>query len=174
MSTICSACGIAVIENVQHSCRAGASSATSAVVAPMPSAPKFSGTALAPNLAGALAYGAGFISGIAFLVLEPYKRDDFVRFHAWQSILFSLAWIAFWIPGSIVASMLLSTMVTSNPGLAMGGGLPFIAFLITAVTRLLGLTVFAFWLLLLYKAHGGHRFQIPVIGKFAILQARKR
>ena len=32
------------------------------------------------NAAGALAYLAGFITGILFLVIDPYKKDPFVRF----------------------------------------------------------------------------------------------
>ena len=37
---------------------------------------------LPPNLAGALAYALGLVTGILFLVIEPYKNDRFVRFHA--------------------------------------------------------------------------------------------
>jgi uncharacterized membrane protein len=31
----------------------------------------------------------GFLTGILFLLIEPYKYDPFVRFHALQSILLS-------------------------------------------------------------------------------------
>ena len=41
------------------------------------------------NVVGALTYLAGFITGIVFLVLDPYKSNSFVRFHAFQSIFFS-------------------------------------------------------------------------------------
>ena len=37
---------------------------------------------LDPNLAAALSYAVGWVSGIVFLIFEPNK---FVRFHAWQS-----------------------------------------------------------------------------------------
>ena len=60
--------------------------------APLPAA-----AGLTPNVAGALAYLVGFITGILFLVLDPFKTDRFVRFHAFQSIFLNLAWIAFWI-----------------------------------------------------------------------------
>ena len=46
-------------------------------------------------MAGALAYLVGAITGILFLVIDPFKSDRFVRFHAFQSIFFNLAWIAF-------------------------------------------------------------------------------
>src|SRR5499426_3419998 len=48
---------------------------------------------LKPNVAGMLCYPLSFITGILFLVLTPYNRDRFVRFHAWQSIFFSLAMV---------------------------------------------------------------------------------
>src|SRR5215475_1186409 len=46
------------------------------------------------RLIAALSYLLGFITGIVFLFVEPYAKDDFVRFHARQSIVFSVAWIA--------------------------------------------------------------------------------
>src|ERR1700744_2465753 len=59
-----------------------------------------------PNVAGALAYLAGLITGIIFLVIDPYKSDRFVRFHAFQSILFNVAWIALWIVWTMVGMVL--------------------------------------------------------------------
>jgi uncharacterized membrane protein len=41
------------------------------------------------NVAGALCYLVGFITGVLFLALEPYSKRPFVRFHAFQSILFA-------------------------------------------------------------------------------------
>ena len=38
------------------------------------------------NMAAALSYALGAITGVLFLVLEPYKNNRFVRFHAIQSI----------------------------------------------------------------------------------------
>ena len=46
-------------------------------------------TGLDRNLAAALSYLLGFITGIVFLVVE--KNDKFVRFHAMQSTLVFLA-----------------------------------------------------------------------------------
>src|SRR4051812_40280489 len=42
-----------------------------------------SSTGLDPNLAAALAYLGGALSGVAFLILE--RQSKFVRFHAMQS-----------------------------------------------------------------------------------------
>jgi uncharacterized membrane protein len=33
------------------------------------------------NVVAALTYLAGFLTGIIFLVLDPYKSNSFVRFH---------------------------------------------------------------------------------------------
>jgi uncharacterized membrane protein YvbJ len=55
---------------------------------------------LATNIAAALAYVLGALTGILFLVLEPYKNDRFVRFHAFQSILFTVAWVCFGLYGA--------------------------------------------------------------------------
>ncbi len=38
------------------------------------------------NVVAALTYLVGFVTGILFLVLDPYKSNSFVRFHAFQSI----------------------------------------------------------------------------------------
>ena len=43
---------------------------------------------LTSNVAGMLCYVLTLITGILFLVLEPYNRDPFVRFHAFQAIFF--------------------------------------------------------------------------------------
>ena len=45
------------------------------------------------QVVAAAAYLLGFVvTGIRFLYLEPYDKDEFVRFHARQSIAFSIAW----------------------------------------------------------------------------------
>ena len=64
-------------------------------------APAGTGAGLADNVAGMLAYFT-IIPAIIFLVLEPYNRSRFVRFHAWQSIIFNVAWWILWIGLRIV------------------------------------------------------------------------
>ncbi len=46
------------------------------------------------NVAGGLCYVLGLITGIIFLVLEPYNRNRAIRFHAFQSIFVHVAIIA--------------------------------------------------------------------------------
>jgi uncharacterized membrane protein len=123
-----------------------------------PPAPAAAGTAMSSNVAGLLTYILGFITGIIFLVIEPYKNDKFVRFHAFQSIFFNVALIVFWI-----AYMILSSILT------------FVSFGILAVVMgLLGLlillAVLAYWIFLMYKAYNNQLYKIPFIGDLAAKQ----
>lgn len=114
---------------------------------------------LQSNTAGALAYVFGIITGILFLVIDPYKTDRFVRFHAFQSILFNVAWTALWIGWMIV-------------GLVLGAvtkGLFF--FLQVPIDLLLMVGGFGLWAFLMYSAYQGRMTRLPVIGELAAKQA---
>jgi uncharacterized membrane protein len=156
-SPTCTACGAS-----QGVAAAGA--APSAIPGPIPgtipAAPvAAAGSGLTPNVAGALAYLLGAITGIVFLVVDPFKADRFVRFHAFQSIFFNLAWIAFWIVWMIVGLML---------G-AISHGLFFIIQL--PINLLITVGGFCLWAYLMYTAYQGKTFQLPVIGALAASQA---
>jgi uncharacterized membrane protein len=111
------------------------------------------------NLAGALCYIAGFITGIIFLVMEPYSKNRFVRFHAFQSIFFSGACIAFSIVWSWIFINLLFT-----PGLGMWG-------LMSLIWLVVRLAMFAVWIFLMVKAYNNEEFKLPFIGDLAAKQA---
>src|ERR1700735_2179330 len=128
---------------------------TMPAAAPLPAA----GAGLTPNVAGALAYLVGAITGILFLVIDPFKTDRFVRFHAFQSIFFNLAWIGFWILWTIIGLML---------G-AVSHGLFFIIQL--PINLLITVGGFCLWAYLMYTAYQGKTVQIPVIGALAANQA---
>jgi uncharacterized membrane protein len=94
------------------------------------------------NVAGALSYALGWITGIGFLLTEPANK--FVRFHALQSVIvfggLSLAWfIAMSIP-------------------LLGWLIAFVV--IPPVSAVL-------WLLLMFKAYQGARFKVPFAGDVA-------
>ena len=57
---------------------------SSTAVAVMPPSGKTGSKTMDTNVVGALTYLAGFVTGIVFLVLDPYKSNSFVRFHAFQ------------------------------------------------------------------------------------------
>ena len=120
---------------------------------PTPAAATSSG--LAPNMAGALAYFFGWITGVIFLVLDPYKNDKFIRFHAFQSIFFNVALI----PVYIVLVILM--MILGH----IAGILSFLLYIVFA------LGVFGLWLFLMFQAYSNKTFKLPLIGDFAAKQA---
>ncbi len=103
---------------------------------------------LADNVAGMLAY-VTIIPPIIFLVLEPYNKNRFIRFHSFQSIFFHVAWIVICVALSIVASI------------------PVLGWLSLLIWPLIGLGGFVLWIILLMKAYQGQMFKFPVIGDLA-------
>ena len=55
-----------------------------------PVPPQAAQSGLSDNAAGALAY-ITIIPAIIFLLVEPYNKNSFVRFHAWQCIFLGIA-----------------------------------------------------------------------------------
>jgi len=94
----------------------------------------------------ALTYLLGFVTGIIFLYLEPYDKDEYIRFHARQSIAFSVAWFAVNVILSVAVAVL-------RP---LGG-------LIYALESLINLGFFIVWLFLMYKAYSGEKYKVPVL-----------
>jgi uncharacterized membrane protein len=116
------------------------------------------GTGLTMNLAAALSYALGAITGILFLVLEPYKNDRFVRFHAMQSILYCVACVILAIAWNIVWGTLASI-------------LGFWVLAVDVPLRLLvSLGIFVFWLYLMFQAYSQREYRIPWIGEIAAKQ----
>jgi hypothetical protein len=77
----CPKCGAAIVAGGA----APPPSVPGASAAPVASAP------MAENVASTLCYVLGLITGIIFLVLEPYSKNRTVRFHAFQSIFLNVA-----------------------------------------------------------------------------------
>ncbi|MGA7155963.1 MAG: hypothetical protein WBY53_03910 [Acidobacteriaceae bacterium] len=103
---------------------------------------------LSTNTAAALCY-LTFIPAVVFLVLEPYKRESFIRFHAWQCIVLTLVDMAgdfiFWHHG----------------------------FFNHFVLGLLHLLLFIFWIISIIKASQGERYHVPIVGNLAESLAAK-
>ena len=93
----------------------------------------------------ALAYLGFFVTGVIFLFVEPYNQDEFIRFHARQSIAFTIAWFA----AHIIFAVFIAVMPRPIASL-----LGFIAGLVDA-----GFAIF--WVVLMYKAYNGERYRIP-------------
>jgi uncharacterized membrane protein len=153
--SFCPSCGKPLSEGSSPHCGfcAAAANATASVAI----APAAGG--VTANAAGALSYLAGFITGIIFLVIDPHKRDPFVRFHAFQSIFFNIAWVGFWVVW-IILGMILS---------AVTKGLFFLIQM--PIDLVITLGGFCLWAFLMYSASQGKKFQLPVIGALAAKQA---
>ena len=106
-------------------------------------------TNLEPNIAAALSYIISPFSGIAFLVME--KDDKFVRFHAFQSILFGIASYLIWFVTSALMAILIGVFLMPLVSIAM----------------------FILYAMLMWKAYNNEMFELPIIGKIAKEQANK-
>ncbi len=143
----CSSCGTQFVDGAScPKCAGGAAQGASAI------APATAG--LTDNVAGALAY-VTIIPAIIFLVLEPFNKKRFIRFHAFQCIFFTIAWIVLEIALSFI------------------GHIPFLGWATLLLWPLVGLAGFVIWLILVLKAYQGQMFKLPVIGDMAEQQAGK-
>lgn len=102
-------------------------------------------TGLSDNTAGALAY-VTVIPAIVFLLVEPYNKNSYIKFHAWQNIFLCIAWFAI----GIIAVI------------------PILGWLIFALGSI---TLMIAWVICLINALQGKRFKLPFIGNLAEKQA---
>ena len=150
----CAKCGASLMEGSGFCGSCGAP--TAAAAAPQGSAPSASASSgLTSNVAGALAYFT-IIPAIIFLVMEPYNKDRFVKFHAFQCLFLAAASFVLFFALSIVAVI------------------PIIGWIIgLLLIPLLGLVLFGTVVFTMYKAYNNEKFMLPVIGKLADQQASK-
>jgi uncharacterized membrane protein len=117
--------------------------------------PPYAGAApMSDNVASTLCYALGFITGIIFLVLAPYNQNRAIRFHAFQSIFLSVAFIALRILLSIVFTITGSFW-----------------FVFTIFWPLFSLAGLGIWLYMLLMTYQGKTIVLPVIGPLAQQQA---
>lgn len=140
MTSLCAECGEA-LPAVGTYCPA----CGTPVAEPKPALGKTGG--IPDRVAGAVAY-LFVVPAIFFLLRNPFRKNRFIRFHAWQSILMAAATLAMF--------ALLFTM--------MGKVLIIFASIIVAIGW------FILWLVLMVKALQGELFELPWIGKLAMRQ----
>jgi uncharacterized membrane protein len=141
----CSACGAQMPEGAVTCAACGRSSTN-------PNTALASTGGMSDNIAGVLAY-ITIIPAIVFLVIQPYNRNRFIRFHSFQNIFFHVAWIVLWMALGVVAHI------------------PVLGWLTLLIWPLVGLGGFIIWLVLVLKAYQGHMFKLPFIGDIAEKQA---
>lgn len=150
----CAKCGAALADGAAF-CPSCGTSVGAAGAAPAGAPAAASSSGLTSNVAGALAYFT-IIPAIIFLVAEPYSRDRFVRFHAFQCL--------FLAAGAFVVYFCLALFAI----------IPVIGWIVgLLLIPLVGLTIFATAVFSAYKAYSNEKFLIPVIGKLAEEQASK-
>lgn len=110
---------------------------------------------LPETLAGALAYLV--LPAIVFLLVEPYKKNHFVRFHSFQCLGLVLACLV------VGASLRLAGFVLFL--------LPVGRLFFVLVSMLVSLAFLVIWVVLVVKALQGERFKLPLVGDFADRQA---
>lgn len=106
-----------------------------------------SGLGLPRNTTAALAYVLGLVTGIIVLLVE--KSDDYVRYHALQSIALSIVWFGGWVVLMVV---------------------PVLGWILLPIW---GLLMFVFWLVAIVKAWQGQWFRLPVIGEYVAKYGKK-
>ncbi|MBZ5516031.1 MAG: zinc-ribbon domain-containing protein [Acidobacteriia bacterium] len=161
---VCAKCGAPLAEGAGFCGSCGASVSVAAAGAPAgpaagPTATTASSGGLAPNIAGALAY-ITIIPAIIFLVVEPYNKDRFIKFHAFQSLFFNVAWIVL-----VIAMMIVGLILAL---------IPVVGWILDVLLWLaIGLGGFCLWLYTMYQAYNEKKFMLPVIGKIADQQASR-
>jgi uncharacterized membrane protein len=104
------------------------------------------------KLAGALAYF--LLPAIVFLLVPPYNKNRFLRFHSFQCL-----------------GLCLAAVVVGATLRVAGFGLFFVPtlgrLLILLVSVVIPLAFFAVWAVVVVKALQGEMFKLPIVGHFA-------
>jgi uncharacterized membrane protein len=152
----CSACG-AEVGGAAFCPKCGAAQTVAAATSPVvPTTTAASPTAgMEENVAGLLSYILGWITGLIFFLID---KRPFVRFHAAQSILLS------------IAVFVVYFAVAVGFGLFRVIGLGFFALFLYPI---IGLLVFVVWIFMMYKAYMHEKYALPIIGGIAESMANK-
>jgi uncharacterized membrane protein len=93
------------------------------------------------NVEALFSYVFGWITGLVFFILE--KENKFVRFHAMQSILYSVA--------LIIVNVVL-------------GVIPVLGWAVLALVNIAGVVL---WIILMVRAYQGEKYKLPILGDIA-------
>jgi uncharacterized membrane protein len=150
----CANCGAQVSGTFCQNCGtpvSGGAAPAGAGAGYVPPATPVAAPGLTDNVASALCYLFGLVTGIIFLLIAPYNQNKTVRFHAFQSIFMHVAIIVLWILYSMLGFLT--------------HGLGFL------LAPLFGLLVVALWLYMMFSAYNNKKVKLPVVGDLAEKQA---
>ena len=97
------------------------------------------------NIIAALSYLLGFVTGLIFLYVEPYNQDEYVRFHARQSIGFSVVWFAI----EVIVGVFIAVLPQ------------FLSVILNFLLTIVNIALAVYWIVQMYKAYNGERYRIP-------------
>src|SRR5258708_30091166 len=142
----CPNCGSQVNGNFCPECGSSVGGGAPAGAGIPSSGPAASG--MTDNVAGALAYIP--IIGLIFLLIDPYKTNRAIRFHAFQGLF-------------LLAAVIVLNIIT---GILVGAFYSF-----WFLYSLIRLAFAVIWLYCMYKAFQGSKYVLPIIGPIAEKQA---
>jgi uncharacterized membrane protein len=108
-----------------------------------------------PNVEAGLSYVLGWITGLIFFLTE--KQNQFVRFHAMQSILF--------FGGLSIIRIIL--------GVIGAFGLPFLGFFTGLISLALIIIGIVGYIVLLINGFQGKYYKLPIVGDYAERYAKQ-
>ena len=114
------------------------------------------------NVAGALSYLFGLVTGLIFYLIE--QDNPYVRFHAAQSMVVTGIVFAAYIALSIVGMIVSTVLVTSSSTFFLGSIVSLVLGLIWLVLALGG---FALWVYLMIRAYQGKTPRVPIAAGIA-------
>ncbi|MGA2021106.1 MAG: zinc-ribbon domain-containing protein [Candidatus Sulfotelmatobacter sp.] len=108
---------------------------------------------LPQTVAGALAY-CTILPAIVFLLVEPYSKNRFVRFHSFQCIGLWLAALVFGAALRVAGFLLFFVPLLGH-------------LVVLLLSMVVSLGFFVIWVVMIVKALQGEMLKLPVIGDFA-------
>ena len=146
MARFCTSCGGELPEGAAACPKCGAGTAPTVIP------PASAQGGLADNVAGLLAY-ITIIPAIVFLLIEPFNKNRFVRFHSFQCLFIAVAGFALGIVFAILSMI------------------PVIGLLLIPVSFIVWVGIFVLVVVCMIKAYQGQKWKLPVIGDIAEKQA---
>jgi uncharacterized membrane protein len=157
----CSSCGADIAEGAAFCPKCGKAQGAAAGS----SAPAGAPSGLAENVAGALCYVLGWLTGLIFLLID---KRPFVKFHAAQSIV---------VFGGLQVVQIVLVRVFGfgfGFGFLYGGSFSRATWALGGlISAVISLATLVLWILLIVKAFQGEKFRLPYVADLADLLVGK-